>query len=196
MGTTNKCRCLKTWQEEGVGGTCKDYCCNPDGDTNGEWSFVEDWDCEESDWGYCTPASPDTSKEITETEATCLDIEGWSDIGGDDCETYAANNWCTLAKQAGYGWHEEWGSIGGFKSDEVSAFQACCKCGGGTVPIKEVPSQTSKFLVISIATSLLLTCVFGITSCYWRSNYQKIRYANLGAETIGRTVVNEKPEDI
>merc|ERR1712232_364804 len=89
--TRNKCECLKKWEEEGVQPKCEDYCCNPDGDADGEWCFVVDSSCEDSDWGYCEPAEfGANTKDIDEAEETqtCFDHAGWRDREGDDCETY------------------------------------------------------------------------------------------------------------
>merc|ERR1712203_489483 len=46
------CACKSNWQFNGE--TCIDGCCNPDGDTGGDWCFVEE-DCGSSNWGYCRP---------------------------------------------------------------------------------------------------------------------------------------------
>lgn len=192
--TRNKCRCLKVWEEEGVQPKCENYCCNPDADPSGEWCFVEDFKCEDSDWGYCLPAISE-QKDVTET-TTCLDKPGWTDEEKDDCQVYSTNVWCTKSNEVGSGWHEEWGDIDEFKSDGASALQACCACGGGSVPIKEVQGKTSKILIVSIGLSLLLACFLGVTSLYWRSNYNKIAYASVGAKTIGRQEVHATADEI
>lgn len=60
----------------------------------------------------------------------------WVDSEGDDCSTYDVSDWCTLS--GGYG--ELWGSsLGAFEDYAVagvSAFEACCACGGGFIPRK------------------------------------------------------------
>merc|ERR1712151_443499 len=143
----NKCRCLKDWEEEGVGPKCENYCCNPDADPDGEWCFVEDHTCEDSDWGYCEPAtaSSDAGKDVSVASA-CVSSPSWADIEGDDCATYAAQLWCTKDARPGVGWHSEWGTLNDFKADEMSALEACCACGGGTTPVKEV-TKNAKMLV-------------------------------------------------
>merc|ERR1711920_568515 len=171
MGTRNLCRCLHVWEEEGVDKKCEDYCCNPDGDPDGEWCFVEDYSCEESDWGYCMPANPGLDDEEDDSP-TCIDKVGWKDSEGDDCDTYEEQLWCTKDGDEGVGWHEEWGTFTGFKSEStVPATKACCACGGGSVPIKEVESKTSKILMVSIGVSLFLAFVLGGTAWYYRTNY-------------------------
>ena len=60
--TAQGCACQNGWQADG--GTCESYCCNPDGDSGGDWCLVADEDCrgairDETDraaWGYCAPA--------------------------------------------------------------------------------------------------------------------------------------------
>merc|ERR1712232_704340 len=178
--TRNKCRCLKVWEEEGVQPKCEDYCCNPDADPDGEWCFVEDPSCEESDWGYCESVTAEYENEAT--EVTCLDKPTWKDSEGDDCETYEEQGWCDRTGDTGSGWHEEWGTFESFKSPElgVSAREACCACGGGSIPIKTVEGKTSKALMISVAVSLILALAFGGSAMYYRSNYNKILYAAPG----------------
>lgn len=197
--TRNKCRCLKSWEEEGVEPKCEDYCCNPDSDPDGEWCFVEDYMCEDSDWGYCEPASPGATSAAS--GSTCISSVGWQDVEGDDCSTYEEQLWCTKDGKSGVGWHEEWGTLKDFKSESMSAFEACCACGGGSVPIKEVEGKTSKILLASIVTSLFLACVLGASAWYYRTNYNKILYARPGQEhvtsaTMGKKAVVSTPEDI
>jgi len=198
--TVNKCRCLKTWEEEGVSPKCEDYCCNPDADPDGAWCFVEDPSCEESDWGYCEAVSTGVHLGVV-SETTCIDSPAWADVEGDDCTAYAAQKWCTKDGIAGVGWHEEWGSLKDFKSDTMSALQACCVCGGGSTPIQEVEGELSKFLSISIITSLILACAMGGSAWYYRTNYNKILYARPGQEHVtsaamGKKTVVSNPDDI
>jgi len=197
--TRNLCRCLKTWEEEGVSKRCTDYCCNPDGDPDGEWCFVEDYSCEESDWGYCMPANPGLDDE-DDASPTCVDQSGWKDSEGDDCDTYEEQLWCTKDGDVGVGWHEEWGNFFDFKSDTAPATVACCACGGGSAPVKEVQSKTSKILIVSIGVSGFLAFVLGGTAWYYRTNYNKILYAAPGQEhvrgsTLGKTRVADTMDD-
>lgn len=184
----NGCNCLKEWREEGVGPKCNDYCCNPDGDTQGEWCFVSDPSCEESDWGYCLPIGVSLGSD---RGATCIDQPGWEDSDGDDCEAYAQNSWCKDGR-TGSGWHEEWGSFDQFSKDDVSASDACCSCGGGAMP--EVGALNKVALGGSVLVALLLTCVLGGTALYYRQSYNKIAYGTLGdargggGEVVGKTV--------
>merc|ERR1712232_1320070 len=115
--TRNKCRCLKTWEEEGVLPKCEDYCCNPDADPDGDWCFVENNMCEDSDWGYCEPASTSGDSGKPAAESVCISNPSWQDVEGDDCMTYEAQLWCKKDGKAGVGWHEEWGTIKDFKSE-------------------------------------------------------------------------------
>lgn len=181
---------------------CEDYCCNPDADPDGEWCFVADYLCEDSDWGYCEPAATgsDGGKEGP-AEETCISSPSWADVEGDDCTTYQAQMWCTKDGKAGVGWHEEWGTLKDFKSETMSAVEACCACGGGSTPIKEVPSKTSQFLIVSIVSSLVLACALGGSAWYYRTNYNKILYARPGQEhvhssTMGKKAVVSSPDDI
>lgn len=48
--TTSGCACKKTWRMSG-GGSCTNYCCNPDGDAGGPWCFT-DKPCSAT-WGTC-----------------------------------------------------------------------------------------------------------------------------------------------
>jgi len=192
--TLTGCRCLKEWEEEGINSRCNSYCCNPDADPAGEWCFVDDPDCEFSDWGYCMPATngAGTIHHITPNSESCLDNTGWQDVEGDDCTSYANNKWCAANGRAGVGWHEEWGDIKGFAVDAVSAFEACCSCGGGSIPIVEVENSISKFLKISIAAAMVITVILGHAACYYRHNYNKIAYASPEAATIGK----DQPDDV
>jgi len=49
----------------------------------------------------------------------CMDLDGWRDSEGDDCQTYEVNRWC-----AEYGEKED--------QRGVIADDACCACGGGS----------------------------------------------------------------
>jgi hypothetical protein len=62
----------------------------------------------------------------------CRDIDGWMDVEGDTCETYAKSNFCTITGGIGYSWETEWGSIDSYAVDTIGALQACCRCGGGS----------------------------------------------------------------
>jgi len=58
--TVDGCQCKQQWTETTTGGTCNDYCCNPDGDPGGDWCFVVDSSCAGKSWGYCSGAPPPT----------------------------------------------------------------------------------------------------------------------------------------
>ena len=53
----------------------------------------------------------------------CRDYFGFVDESGDSCDWYILNNSCNLASLYS-------NSVG------VSAADACCGCGGGSIPIK------------------------------------------------------------
>merc|ERR1712217_264132 len=116
---------------------------------------------------------------------------------GDNCEAYEEQLWCTKSGDRGSGWHEEWGVFDGFSSDGVPATEACCACGGGTVPFKQFKKLfVPMFLLVAIVISSLFSTILLGTTCYYRQNYNRILYAAPGAETIGKTVVNESPADL
>eukprot|EP00928_Gymnodinium_smaydae_P007264 TRINITY_DN1261_c0_g1_i3.p1 TRINITY_DN1261_c0_g1~~TRINITY_DN1261_c0_g1_i3.p1 ORF type:complete len:885 (-),score=117.67 TRINITY_DN1261_c0_g1_i3:181-2835(-) len=57
--TVNGCECMKEWDYKG--GSCTNYCCNPDNDPNGAWCFVTRAarsTCQNSNWGTCSGSSP------------------------------------------------------------------------------------------------------------------------------------------
>jgi hypothetical protein len=58
--TASGCVCRQSWSYRGS--NCSSYCCNPDGDTRGEWCFT-DGDCGGTSWGHCDadPRGPATS---------------------------------------------------------------------------------------------------------------------------------------
>jgi hypothetical protein len=62
--TVDGCVCRKDWCI-GAGGSCHEYCCNPDSDPGGNWCFKEDESCGGVNWGYCGepsgPSSTDSS---------------------------------------------------------------------------------------------------------------------------------------
>lgn len=46
--TTDGRQCLQSWALDGFDTRCETYCCNPDGDSGGDWCFVA-----AGVWGYC-----------------------------------------------------------------------------------------------------------------------------------------------
>merc|ERR1711920_965124 len=121
------------------------------------------------------------------------DKEGWKDSDGDDCDTYKGRTWCEDG-DVGLGWHEEWGSLDDFVEEGTdSAKKACCACGGGLVPVVKV-EVASKQLVIGIVTTLVLVCVFAITTIYYRKSYNEIKYGKIGA--TGSENARNAPDDI
>lgn len=67
------------------------------------------------------------------TNFRCTDHPGgWTDRNGYPCGYYAKAEWCTGdSTEPGRGWKSGWGSFYDYKKDGVSAFEACCACGGG-----------------------------------------------------------------
>lgn len=190
--TLNQCRCLKSWAEEGLDPPCETYCCNPDADPSGDWCFVEDPECEESDWGYCLEVSFGPGE--VGAAGVCTDVPEWKDSDGDDCDTYKSMTWCEDGG-VGSGWHEEWGAFTTFGLEGKSASDACCACGGGTFPVG-LDARSKKMFGASVIVSLILILTLGVTACYYRRSYHKIAYEALesskqqvqGATTVGRTV--------
>jgi len=118
-----------------------------------------------------------------------LSETAWHDSVGTayGCDFYEGHNLC--------------GTGDGLENFGRTADEACCACGGGAIPIKEVEGKTSKLLMVSIVTSLLLACILGASAWYYRTNYNKILYARPGDEhvhsaTMGRKAVVSTPEDI
>jgi len=68
--TLSGCACRQTWRLNGFPQTCTDYCCNPDSDPNGEWCFVEDTDCQGTNWGYCAPSQTTSTTTSSQTTST------------------------------------------------------------------------------------------------------------------------------
>lgn len=50
--TETGCTCLKEWSLDGA--PCATSCCNPD-ESEGDWCFVEDEECQGDSWGLCAP---------------------------------------------------------------------------------------------------------------------------------------------
>jgi hypothetical protein len=124
------------------GDDCYSYSYNQFCTTSG--GFGAEWD---KDWGTFqsfTHAGQDASTSCCACgggfktfqgfdDNSCADAADWKDSDGDGCATYAQNFYCTPDGKQGNGWHEEWGTLEGFKSPNgVNALVACCACGGGT----------------------------------------------------------------
>jgi len=118
------CECKKDWIDEVTGKPCHDSCCNTDGDPNGNWCYVKDVKCEESDFGYCRLSGP--------RDKPCMDSPpAWVDAEGDACYDYEEKNMCTAWGGYGSGWKADWGTFDQYWNDGHSAITACCACGGG-----------------------------------------------------------------
>lgn len=78
-------------------------------------------------------------RPATKALGACTNQPGWKDTSQDTCEDYRLGLWCQNDRHEGPGWHPQWGSIQDYAScedypfcaSEVSAFVACCACGGG-----------------------------------------------------------------
>jgi len=73
---------------------------------------------------------------------TCKDISGWVDAGGSDCDGYDFS-----CQHGEVDWYKVADGPLGFEyyaSDDVSALDACCRCGGGegVVKAKDRPRPT------------------------------------------------------
>lgn len=60
----------------------------------------------------------------------------WKDNGEFNCLMYEGADWCNVDGTRGEGWkwgqqNFMWGTINSWSVDGVSAFDACCACGGG-----------------------------------------------------------------
>eukprot|EP00416_Gambierdiscus_australes_P033981 CAMPEP_0171101346 /NCGR_PEP_ID=MMETSP0766_2-20121228/54731_1 /TAXON_ID=439317 /ORGANISM="Gambierdiscus australes, Strain CAWD 149" /LENGTH=584 /DNA_ID=CAMNT_0011561375 /DNA_START=267 /DNA_END=2021 /DNA_ORIENTATION=+ len=131
--TYNMCACKSTWQVDNL--ACANFCCNPDNDIGGSWCMVEDFNCEDLEWGYCRPLGGVVtagSAPQGEHHGHCNDTPGWRDLDGEGCSAYAAFAYCTEVGGYGLGWSMEWGTFSSFARDGVSgADRSCCACGGG-----------------------------------------------------------------
>eukprot|EP00418_Pyrodinium_bahamense_P086021 CAMPEP_0179072836 /NCGR_PEP_ID=MMETSP0796-20121207/32260_1 /TAXON_ID=73915 /ORGANISM="Pyrodinium bahamense, Strain pbaha01" /LENGTH=440 /DNA_ID=CAMNT_0020770009 /DNA_START=28 /DNA_END=1347 /DNA_ORIENTATION=- len=116
--TTAGCECLQQWNLSGR--ECGSSCCNIDNDPAGDWCLVADEQCQGKDWGYCAPLP--------------ASVVHWTDLDGDDCAAYAANEWCTADGGYGPGWHLEWGTFEDYKFMGLTATSACWQCGSGGAP--------------------------------------------------------------
>jgi len=104
---------------------CSDGCCNFEDDEWGDYCYVQDSECEDSDWGYCRPESM--------TTAGCTDYPpDWTDADGDGCYSYVFNGFCTASGGHGAEWDEDWGGFDAFTMNGYDASTACCSCGGGS----------------------------------------------------------------
>jgi len=109
----------------------QDHWCTPDGKQGVGW---------DKEWGTFEAFK---YQDHTAVEACCVcggggdvknkcaDTAGWTDRDGDTCSSYHSSNWCTSDGRSGVRWNEDWGTIANYSRDEVSAFAACCACGGG-----------------------------------------------------------------
>lgn len=77
--------------------------------------------------GFSVPADADF------VAPDCVDLPDWSSSTGARCSDYQRNDWCTEDGEAGSGWGGDWGSIESYATDGLSAFDACCTCGGARV---------------------------------------------------------------
>ena len=63
----------------------------------------------------------------------CVDSPGtWTDTQGNTCADYRDNQWCTPDGGVGGGWDGP--PLGDYAKYGKDALQACCACGGGSVP--------------------------------------------------------------
>ncbi len=63
----------------------------------------------------------------------CTDLQ-WKSKSGFGCPTYVQNNWCKDGKE-GTGWNKALGTFHDWADkNDVSAYEACCACGGGKRP--------------------------------------------------------------
>uniref|UniRef100_A0A7S1NVP1 Uncharacterized protein n=1 Tax=Eutreptiella gymnastica TaxID=73025 RepID=A0A7S1NVP1_9EUGL len=56
----------------------------------------------------------------------------WQDKQGRTCEDYVKDKLCTKSGLVGAGWNKQGGMISDQAVDGIDAFDACCKCGGGS----------------------------------------------------------------
>jgi len=62
---------------------------------------------------------------------SCADVRGWVAADFSTCDDFASASWCTADGRVGSGWNVARGEIDDFALLGVSAFEACCACGGG-----------------------------------------------------------------
>lgn len=80
------------------------------------------------------PTATSTSIVGTPSPApSCTDRPGWVDSEGDPCSIFQLNTYCNADGTTGDGWNTcEWGDIVDYATDGITAFDACCACGGGS----------------------------------------------------------------
>lgn len=123
--------------------------CNADGTTGDGWNTCEWGDidnyagdggsvfdaccaCGGGSTGAASSARSSVKTNVT-SEGQCSDHpKNWQSSEGDSCCAYPWNSYCTSDGKAGIGWDSSWGSIEDYAdSNGLSAFDACCGCGGG-----------------------------------------------------------------
>jgi len=98
----------------------------------------------------------------------------WTDADGYSCLSYTQENWCTVNGEYGSNWNEtDYGAFSDYAVDGVSALDACCGCGGGSVAaLREIDVLWNEFILMGfvawIVTIVLIVCVcgFAVFGCY------------------------------
>ena len=85
QSTTLGCLCQQSWTLAGLP-TCNDYCCNPDGDSSGDWCLVLDDSCQGLAWGYCQA----TSRQLQAAVASCTQGDSVQAVWAGSGNYYAA----------------------------------------------------------------------------------------------------------
>lgn len=117
-----------------------------------------------------------TLANIQEKPKLCIDFSLWLSLDDQNCHDYEVRNYCNVDGTVGDGWNKEWGDIRDF-SHGMSAFEACCACGGGYMP---APNDEN----LTIAYTPDLVCIDSPPD--WRSTNHK-SCANYEAEKLCNT---------
>lgn len=163
------------------------YCRNAGNEMSGPWCFTTDLavqrelcDVGTTDMPKCggpQPTDPPTPAATAPPTAQCNDSpSNWMDTDGWDCARYETAGWCDgQATKLPESFQNECGGgtedcAGHANSNGLYAYQACCRCGGGTLGGPECPilrpptgATTKESCAFKVAGE---TCTFACGSGY------------------------------
>lgn len=105
--------------------------------------------------GTTTIDTPTTTVfSSTTPKPRCADSPPWwQDSFGATCAQYGGSQWCTLDGQTGPGWATWWGEIEDYAVNGITAFQACCDCGGGSFGDRVTSTKYSSTTTVATSTA-------------------------------------------
>ena len=119
----------------------------------------------------CSSQCPDTCSCIE-----CQDQGSWVDTDNLDCASYVSNNYC-LDGGIGPSWSTSWGTFEDYAVDGVSAAQACCECGGGSLPQDWSLSTSSSGVNVESADTHIFELV-DEDATHFQDNWYLSRYVS------------------